>query len=122
MANGNNLFDNDYVDANIFPANLDFYVVSEDKLKNISSSSYWNDLLALLASLSWGAYFSTEIAIKTSEELSAPNLATLGTYQSVFFWFGILVGLLFLYLKWNHHSEISSITESDIKLSENDDD
>jgi drug/metabolite transporter (DMT)-like permease len=116
MSDDKNIFENDFLKANIIPADINLYVVTKDKLTNISTSSIWNDVLIFLASLAWGAFFATVIALKTSDNLSEIKLLTISAYQNIFFWSGIIFFFFFIAMKIYLYWHIRSITKSNIEF------
>jgi len=120
MPGEQNLFDNDLIKANLIPADIKLYVVTKDRLKNITQSSIMSDLLAVLASISWGAFISFLIAANTSIDLTNNSSASLIAYKNVFLWVGLALTILFFLTKWNQYNQISGVIKSKLEVTADD--
>lgn len=119
MPEEHNQFDNDLIKANLIPADIKLYVVTKDRLNNITHSSILSDILALLASIAWGAFISFFIASHTSPVLSNISVVSIFTYKHIFLCAGIVLTIIFALTKWNQYNQISGITKSKLNLPDN---
>jgi hypothetical protein len=117
MSNGYNIFDNNLFRANLIPTDIKLFVVTKDRLSNISASSFLNDITIFISSLIWGAYFSLKIALSSNTDMTELQSKTLTTYCNIFFWLGIIFIIFFILTKINQYRQIYGITKSKLKFS-----
>ncbi len=78
------------VTATIKPKQQTYHLVTDETLSAIKEKSTVADLLMLVTSLLFGAFFSVIITVNASVGLPAEALKSLSIYRYVFFGFGIL--------------------------------
>jgi len=78
------------VTATIKPKQQTYHLVTEETLSSIKEKSTVSDLLMLVTSLLFGAFFSVLITVNASVGLPLETVASLSIYKFVFLGFGIL--------------------------------
>ena len=78
------------ITATIKPKSQTFHLVTDETLSAIREKSTISDILMLITSLLFGAFFSVLIALKTSVNLPEETIQSLTIYQWVFFSFCFL--------------------------------
>ena len=98
--------DNNYIKINIKTKEEIYYLVNEDKLKNIGEKNIFKDIFIFLASILWGGYFSTIITINSIK----PTInSVLEIYKNVFFLLAIVFTLFALIFYIISYCEIFNI-------------
>jgi hypothetical protein len=78
------------ITATIKPKTQTYHLVTEETLGAIKEKSTVADILMLITSLLFGAFFSVLIALNASVGLPKETVVSLSIYQWVFFGFGVL--------------------------------
>jgi hypothetical protein len=97
-----------------------YFLVTQEMLGGLKSSSYLADLFTVLASILWGAFFSNIIAEASVSNVPDQALRDLTTYRIVFLVTAILFSALagvFLVLRYK---KMASITSFDVAVSTGD--
>ena len=110
------------IEATIKAKQETYYLVTEDNLNSLKHKSLLSDLFILLASLSWGAYFSVLITIKsnianlTPEKPSNELLQPLITLQNVFLCAGILFTGLAIWMFITSFNQIKDMKKGKLEV------
>jgi len=78
------------ITATIKPKTQTYHLVTEETLSAIKEKSTVTDILMLITSLLFGAFFSVLIALNASVGLPQATVDSLSIYQWVFCGFGVL--------------------------------
>lgn len=113
------------IEATIKAKQETYYLVTDDNLNSLKHKSLLSDLFVLLASLSWGAYFSVIITIKSNLANFDPTkpsneiLQPLETLEIVFLIAGILFTLLAGWTFFTSFKQIKKMKEGKLEVKDN---
>jgi len=98
-----------------------YYLITEETLKAIKEKNITADIMMLITSLLFGAFFSVFIALNTSIDLKQEVVNSLTVYQWMFFGFGIVFSVMTTVAMVVGNKLIKSITKSETTIvSDND--
>jgi len=112
------------IEATIKAKQETYYLVTDDNLSSLRQKSLFSDLFVLLASLTWGAYFSVMITIKSNlanlvnNKPSQELLQPLETLENVFFWGGMLFTALAVWMIFISFKQINKLKEGKLEIKE----
>lgn len=93
-----------------------YYLVTEESLKAIKEKSIVADILFLITSLLFGAFFSVLITLNATVYLPEGMIGTLSIYQWLFFGFGCIF-LIMTVVTWiSGNRLIAQVTKSDTAI------
>jgi hypothetical protein len=104
------------VTATIKPKQQTYHLVTDETLSAIKEKSIVADVLMLVTSLLFGAFFSVLITVNASVGLPAETLATLSIYKYVFVGFGFLFLIMTVATIIMSNSIIKSVKSSENTL------
>jgi hypothetical protein len=104
------------VTATIKPKQQTYHLVTEETLSSIKEKSTVSDLLMLVTSLLFGAFFSVLITINASVALPDATKTSLGIYLWVFLGFGLLFLIMTIVTIWKGNSIINSVKSAESTL------
>jgi hypothetical protein len=116
---------NGLITATIKPREETYYLVTESHLSEIKSNGRLGSLFVFLASIIWGAYFTTIVSLKTGINLNLETISVLKTMSIIFLCFGIVFSLLiilFLVIVGRSLKKIISADEVNLEPIQNPDD
>jgi hypothetical protein len=105
------------ITATITPKQQIYHLVTEETLSAIKEKSIATELLMLVTSLLFGAFFSVLITIQVSIGLPDETRATLAIYKYVFLGFGCLFFSMTIYNFAMGNSILKNIKASEASLS-----
>lgn len=101
------------VTTTITPKQQIYYLVTDETLISIKEKNTASELLMLVTSLLFGAFFSVLITIEVSIGLPDETKTSLEIYKYVFFGFGCLFCLMTIYTSLKGNSVLKNIKASD---------
>jgi hypothetical protein len=104
------------ITANIIPKTQTYHLVTEETLSAIKEKSTVADVLMLITSLLFGAFFSVLITLNASVGLPKETAYSLSIYQWVFFGFGILFFLMTVFAVIMGNKIIKSVKSPETTL------
>ena len=111
LSNGSGL-----ITATIKPRTQTYHLVTEETLSAIKEKSTVADILMLITSLLFGAFFSVLITLNASVALPPETEASLKIYQWVFFGFGFLFLIMTIIMVIMSNRIIRSVKSTETTL------
>lgn len=94
-----------------------FYLVTDESLNSIKEKSLVSDILMLITSLLFGAFFSVFITIEASTKIEESTLNSLNIYKWIFLGFGIIFLIMTVITLFNGQRIIKDIKSSEADFS-----
>ena len=104
------------ITATIKPKQQTYHLVTDETLSSIKEKSTVADLLMLVTSLLFGAFFSVLITVNASVGLPPETINSLSIYKFVFLGFGILFLIMTIVTVIMSHNLIKNVKSSETTL------
>ncbi|MBO6632833.1 MAG: hypothetical protein JJ936_15015 [Psychroserpens sp.] len=115
------IFDANLVTTNIEPKEETYYLITKESLGNIKEKSIVADILMLISSLLFGAFFSVVIALGAATSMTEETKVALEIYKWVFLGFGVLFFVFTVVTVLLSNKLIASLTSQDVQIAQKDD-
>ena len=116
MSNNINQPTSGLVLSNIVPREETYYLVTDDRLRNIKGKNILSDIFMWIASLFGGAFFSVLITRLISLNINQESLQILTVFQWVFLVASIFFLLFAVIFLRSTKNEIESITKTKLEI------
>ena len=111
------------VKTTIRPKQVTYYLVTEENIKNIKAKAIWSDIFNIIASISWGVYFSSMNTIKGLPELNndlkteiRDTILNLKVSNSIFFWIALIATILAIFQYINSYRSLNAFKTEPINV------